>query len=193
MKRCRYQRGSRSLLAAVVLVGSWMPPAYEHAHADGHTHHHHHGLAAGHDDEHDHGQDHLSTEPARLSKMEEHGASAGEERAPGQMLAAAPEAHVHWSFLMFQLTWPAGDEEGGSPPVGLADGEELWWVASDCKLQADALRSGNLPATLGDLQSALLQVIGKPPDDSCRPPPLPCHRTLLCDTARHERSGVQLI
>ena len=167
-------------LASAVLLLALMPPAYHHAHADGdashsHTqadgvHHHHHAVGGPH---HDHAMSH------------------GQSNSQGPAVVSAAVAHEHFSFLFFEVTWPC--RSGGSPSHhDDHNGDMPGVIGQKVKAPVDRL-VGKWKA--GELAIAL----------PCRAPSLdarthsrqvadwPGVESYLCDTARHERSGVQLL
>jgi hypothetical protein len=167
----------RSCLAAMVLFGSVAPPACEHSHAGGQAPHRH-GAADGHDHDHAH-------------HTEAHAVALNHSHNDDLQLDAAPTLHAHWSFLIFDLSWPVDEKDGRRPqPDELLD-------------QALAqVRSAGAPTNnLADSAFLLPFVAMKSWAAHCvcdvKPARLqPLYqslRHLLCDAARHERSGVQLI
>jgi hypothetical protein len=172
--RDRYHRGIRQCLAAIVLVGNLVPPAYEHAHAGGQTPHRH-GASGAHSHDHD---DH-------------HERSNEHQHLYGAGFAAAPVAHVHWTILIFELTWPIGNDDDRLPSADdLMDdalsGTRIAGQIRDCASSGAAAERdaiGNASAANCAAESAAWQRAAR----------LKCPRAVLCDTARHERSGVQLI
>lgn len=175
MMHRRSQRGVPHCLAAMVLMGSMMPPACEHAHAGGQTPHRH---VAGelHDHGHFHGQRRL----------------IGDDHDLGDalQLLSSPVAHAHWTFLVFHLAWPTGHEEDRSRLADSILDEALARRPADYALAP--LSDGSAAARIVFWQAgaAIATTIS-----ATWSPPLYHTRTriLLCDTARHERSGVQLI
>jgi hypothetical protein len=153
------------VLAITVLAAAVAPPSFQHAHVDGdapHDHEHGHSHVRIHDQGHRH----------------------------QESVTAAQIAHVHWSFLMFDLTWPAPLEDP-SQPVGGSDSEAPFVAGRPVKSAIADVRDASPrwdlanQAALVPIECPAAKVAGKPPD-------LPSSGNLLCDTARHERSGAQL-
>ena len=152
-------------LAIMVLAAAVAPPSYQHAHVDGDV---------PHDHEHSHSD----------GRHHDH----GEQREA--RVAAAPVAHVHWNFLVFDLTWPA-PQEHPSQPVGRSDSEEPFVAGRALHHAIANVRDAGPRWELAN-QPALLSVDRLDGKVAAKPLDLPCPGNLLCDTARDERSGVQL-
>ncbi len=153
-----------------MLLAGLVPPGYRHAHADGQVAHRHaghgHDRTGGH---HDQSPDHHPSHDVRLS--------------------AGAVAHDHLVFLYFDMALPASDGGGSDPNTDLAN-DSLYVVrlTGDCLPRADTARDTSIidvSASEGALAEATC-TLGK---RGTRPRP---NAVLLCDTARHERSGVQL-
>ncbi|MFO0898084.1 MAG: hypothetical protein U0836_11730 [Pirellulales bacterium] len=175
MSSARLPRLIRAALAACLAVVTTMPPAMGHAHAGGDRPHQH---------AHDHdGQRHAATESQQPAIAAAGWASNGAGRF----------AHVHFAWLGLEVTfaWPVGSSSSG-------DGQAEHIVVR--LLDSAAHSDGQI-----DVQSPLAPV-GPwlcPVNTSCGlgascPAELRAAQTrapasvLLCDAARHERSGVLL-
>jgi hypothetical protein len=107
-------------------------------------------------------------------------------------LAAAPDVHTHFSFLFFEVSFPVDEDSGRRP---LLD-EELNQAMLAGRLAADRDVGGWWLASAPDVLSGTVTWALQPAragNSACRPPDFLDSPHLLCDTARHERSGVQLI
>lgn len=164
------------LLAAAVLAAGGIPPAVRHAHTGGSDlSHRHAGFVADHhsDEDDDACADH-------------HGAGSH-----GILALGADESHYHFKWLGFQLTFHGSDS--GNPTKPGKDQRTWEWIAQRVGRDANvAPASGwelgrpvisDLPGALPGDATSPLAVAGAMPRVT------PC---LLCDRARHERSGVQL-
>jgi hypothetical protein len=187
------------MLAAVVLMGGWVPPAVQHAHAGGdrsHTHvphgnghPHHHGDAGHNHDGHDHdgpgdGCRHRHGDQSHKSICE----------PGGNAVRQKPVSHRHFSWLGFEFTLPLRDAED-------SERQERDWLPSVLavfRLGNESAESAWLAAggstLLGDLTAAHAFSFGSADvicaAGLCRAPLV---TGFLCDTARHDRSGVLLI
>jgi hypothetical protein len=165
------------LLAALLLAPGTLPLGLAHAHPGADRPHHHHAedgfVDADHHDDHDDHEDH----------------QWGEDLGPA--LESASTSHVHFSWLGFDLTLP-GPPGGGEP-------DDPGTTATTPALigTLDAPTGG----TMGPLSWLAPWLLATHPFAWSGPPPAPCRPRLrppsnpsppLCDSARHERSGVQL-
>jgi hypothetical protein len=181
----------RMLLAAMVAMATVMPEPIRHSHpggeqshshdADGHVHHSANGLASANVAEaehHDHGI-------GRHSHGVDHGLCGSESHV---LTAAA--SHWHYSWFGFNVTLPdptAGhereqDDRDFAPWIGVSSNDNI----SLARTQASPSEFLSLDADWPDMAVPTLCIIigAAPPQRSAAP---------LCDSARHERSGVQLI
>ena len=164
------------LLVATTLAGWLMPPGVRHAHAGGEEAHSHH-----HDHEDDHRHGHHACE-----SHGEHGVAERDVEAAGLVVA-----HIHFNFLGFGFSLPCPDSDEDDPTnqdriatfgfVGLS---------KEVLLQRESARDIAIVFSI-DLQcwfhreealEALHRLVA-----------LRLDRSLLCDSARFERSGVLLI
>jgi hypothetical protein len=104
-------------------------------------------------------------------------------------LSAGRVAHVHLAFLFFEVTLPGSDRSGADPDTDLA-GDVLYVVRLTDECVPTTRTAPTTPivevsASWG-APAAVTNLLGKsgsgPRGDA----------VLLCDTARHKRSGVQL-
>lgn len=161
------------LLSALVVVGSGSQPGYCHSHAGGEVEHHHvQASEPRHVNSHDHGHSH-----AHYHGNQDH----------SKLSPTSPHQHV--TLLGFSWTLPI--ENSGSEPQN-SDRHNLTCVCSlnqtcICLTSSDSAGS----RVLVDNWTSTIDC-GK----SCRRLIEPSQQRpaflLLCDTARHERSGVQL-
>lgn len=172
-----YGRTFTTLLAASVLAAGMMPPAVQHAHADGRVQHDHQSETARH--RHTHAGDHEHTE---------------ESDAADRVFSEAPTLHRHVTFLGFDLTLPVPQPESDADDRDHNRADEpvtLVRVLDDPSL---------IPR--GDDSSAAIAWRPACGEGSDRLPqePRPSFVSrgtvlarVLCDAARGARSGVQLI
>jgi hypothetical protein len=168
VRKNRLRTTTGLLLSAAVLLGSIVPPGQRHAHAAGDVPH-------NHDKQHAH--DH-SGDAHHHHTTDQHGLST-----PAVKPAAV--AHVHFACWLFDLTMPVRDESETE------DNQPLYLVRliDDC-----------LPTTISgpnthpvDMPSHLQSIAVDRPALARRATAPPDTAVLLCDAARHERSGVQLL
>jgi hypothetical protein len=158
----------------MVLLTNLMPPVYEHAHAGGEAFHTH-GRADRHRHDHDH-----------------HGDDGRDGEQEAELIAGAV-AHAHWTFLFFSVTWPADDDDRRAPGQW---GDSL---AGPAYSRAEFCMSfvgqydGPLSRNWADFLQARATAYSCATAVEQRPAGRSLIPDLLCDTARHERSGVQLI
>lgn len=185
-----FKTGLRMTLAAVVAFSVIMPEPIRHAHAggerahlhdgDGHVHFLHNELA-GEADEHG-----GARSEGCLSHDHNYDVCAGESH-----LFSSATSHQHYFWFGWNVTLPASNEgdEGKDKDhvagswVGVAAGDNLPFV----RPQASPAEWIGLDSML--ICSATTIDVG----DSVQRAPAPPRSNTLCDIARHERSGVQLI
>jgi hypothetical protein len=158
----------RIALALSLALPYITPPTIEHRHVHGDQSHSHELAEPDHDEvaEHQHYHD-------------------ADEDDHGMYLSAASDLHRHWFFLGWELSWPVPQHDDDDQPrpqttiVSIIGDETLSFSPSDS-------------------WSAL--ILAAPDTPGCRKVPVVrpspqrfrAELNLLCDTARHERSGVQL-
>jgi len=180
----------RLLLCLAVLI-SGSQAGFRHAHAGGDAPHTHGSDGDPHVSSHCHNHDNHCHEGSGHGHRHPH-QHPGEMEMPAADATIEPvTAHVHVWLLGFQFTLPvprgSETEDEGSQPIliSLASGE---FVQAPC-LSPKNDCAGNLCLT-----PSLLRNEGfLPPELSCRSAESRPSSPPLCDTARHERSGVQLI
>lgn len=164
------------LIAVLVLGGSISPPAYRHAHAGGDIAHDHHfdGVHRHLETHSHHGHGHSHSHPHR-------------HQADYPIAAEAPTSHSHLAILGFELTLPTSEHEDDSPDSERDKMPVIERVSHECVLTANGEdRSLNEQATSSALgATAFISAVKFP--KYVPPTALP---VLLCDAARHERSGV---
>jgi hypothetical protein len=175
MLRARLPRLLRAALAACLAVVTTMPPAMGHAHDGGDRPHQH---------AHDHdGHRHAASSSDHLAMVSAGWASTGGGRF----------AHVHFAWLGLEVTfaWPVG-----SSSTGDGQAEHIVVRLLDSAAQSDGQIDVQSPPAVGawlgsaDAARGLLAVCSAELLRSVH-----AHApasVLLCDAARHERSGVQL-
>ncbi len=187
----------RWLLSALLIATTTMPPGVCHAHAQGDVPHRHDRAAAGH--RHVHGDaEHSHAEHGRARphwhdllgrELLGRGAAIDFNRDRDARDVAPVRAHLHLSWLGFEFTLPASNipddsdpNRGGSSPCFV---RPLGDAVADVRL----LTGTNHLSLVGavDVLSTAEPVCLVAPHSS-KPACVPS----LCDTARHERSGVQL-
>lgn len=176
----------RISLAAAVLAASAMPPAIRHAHPGGDRPHRHAAADHPHGEAHRHGR-HAGH---RHTVSEESSRSCGKTPPATSALSTSP--HVHWTLLGLQVTFPGSDRESPVNPelptdcgvtvvVRLVDERA---VDADTAPVAGFPRPADAGMSLPEQRPAL----SERPSCGSLASPAP-----LCDAARGERSGVQVI
>ena len=159
------------MLSAAMLLGSIVPPGQRHAHAGGDVAHAQHS--------HDHSHEGYKGHPHLRRNATDRGGSNTQAVEPAAVV------HVHLACWLFDLTLPVRDESD------FEDDESVYVVRliDDC-----------LPVTISDSDmhsialSSRLPGIAVVPTTPTRWDITPPHTSIfLCDAARHERSGVQLL
>ena len=165
----------RGLLSLAVLVAGVMPPGQVHAHHDGDLPHGHKTDVQRHADlhvsqSHHHGQDH--------------------HRGQAASLDSGPRRHMHLVFFGIELTSPFSDEDDERDAAAIGDQialvrllDERGQVSED-QARLRLLEPDDLSYGSGECERSLVHRGSTPPPVTVPP---------LCDRARHERSGVQLI
>ena len=169
------------LLAATVLAWSLSPPAVQHTHEGGIDLPHHHDCAVAVQDE---------TDGVHLSH---HASDCGQPYSVAVVskAIAGQASHFHFEWLGFRLTLPDTDspaKKGGDRSTSKmlfvqASRGSVPQVHSGSRLDT-SLTLLSPDAIAADIEAAC-------PAVSCSLLPVTSHP--LCDRARHERSGVQLI
>lgn len=179
--RRRVQQGVCWLMLAVLLFTGGMPVVIRHAHAVDHDR----------DLERHHPEDYLALAPA--ARWQPETPQDGAEHDPGCLLPVA--AHVHLFVFGLEFTFEAGsrrgggDESNGSAPKSsmlarLIEADRLHLQAAD---DSDSVPVADRAAVPASASPGFAQ---QPPRRFIFPPLI---SRPLCDSARHERSGVQLI
>lgn len=181
MLTARFQIAGRVLLAASVLLTGSVTPGISHAHEEGGRPHQHRATRT-----HSHGHSHGH---AHSSGSHQHPRSLATNNTVGRCTNCT--CHMHISWLGVDLTFPAesGDNESGIERSGLH--EVIVVQPFDASVAA--------APTDWCFDSAFLALFAQEATDcsvsaTARPhfSSLPNVTGSLCDTARHERSGVQL-
>jgi len=190
MRRDNRQDLLRWLLSALLIATTAMPPGVCHAHAQGDVPHRHDRAAAGHRHIHGHhGHSHPHRHDSLGCDSLGYGVAVDFNRDRETRDAAPVRAHMHLSWLGFEFTLPASSipddsdpNRGGSSPCFV---RPLGDAVADIRLPTGTnhLSLGGAVDVLSTAEPVCLVALhaSKP---ACGPS--------LCDTARHERSGVQL-
>lgn len=167
------------LLATALVVAGLVPPAVRHTHAGGddpfHAHpagHSHHVATIHH---------HEGEEQHAQLGLEDHHRATVLERV----------AHLHFSWFGIGLTLADGPSAGRSD-TGLPSSSALVQLLDEQPASAPGPCLGHLPRLVA-LGPGILHLPAVEPCLAACAAPMPGVATLLCDRARHERSGVQLI
>jgi len=159
----------RTVLSATLLLASGGAPTLEHSHAGGENQHDHAALA---EHSHDHGHD----------------GTHGHENPTATTGISNSVCHVHVSLLGVNFTFPSspGPNESKSD-----SGKQTAVIAGvvGASMPPVQVRTAFDFAPLGTRLDYYRPVLPVAPRFSC----IPAISAPLCDTARHERSGVQLI
>lgn len=190
MQLCRLQAGLAWLLAVAVLLGSVAPPTVEHAHADGERSHDH-GAADLHEGRHKHPHPHPHPHSHKHSHSHKHPhpPSGDGERE----LLQCRTMHRHVILFGFELYMPASDHQDLPGPGNKLGDEALTLVR---------LLETEVVLTYAPAGGRLFDSL--PLSYSCVAPcatsmaraqdgPAMLASLPLSDSARGERSGVQLI
>ena len=173
------------LLIAVMEMPVVSPPALRHSHPDGDTSHRYdvatvklHGHSHAHGPRHSHssGQGHR-TEAAKAKHSHDDRASHS---------AQSPVEHYHVFWFGFEFSMPLPAPEHSDSPRTMANVEQ--WVP----LISEII----LPDAATDGSSVRIADLAMPTGLTPRLPARPLQKSAtawLCDTARHERSGVLVI
>lgn len=160
----------RMLLSVGLLLNGFCTRAIHHAHAGGDRPHDHH---VSHEHDHrGHSHDVCSNHTSRASELSD----------------SIP--HRHFSMLGFEMTTPSSGESNQSDPSPYEPTKLAVIAATRAGSLAAAWRAPVSP--LRALQCAANAMRAQCPAASCRFSFRPALAGFLCDTARHERSGVQL-
>lgn len=187
----RCSRTAASLLLSGFLVaGSLVSPALRHSHSGGNLAHDHVAASTVHEHPHGHkhchGHKHAGREHHRHRHAHRHSHDASLHDA--SLNGASP--HLHLNFLGWALFLPAPlsdplDADGNSTAepqprlVRLVDHDQI-----QSRDSSPALGPSSLPAVAAPYASVALA-------RQFWDPQIPSSAQPLCDSARHERSGVQ--
>ncbi|NQV24405.1 MAG: hypothetical protein HQ518_08560 [Rhodopirellula sp.] len=187
------------LLSGAVLASSVLPPAVCHAHSDGdRSHSHQQDHVPPNSDEHDHGHGHHH-DGAAVSRHDEHrheqSAHEDESAAGGIELAAG---HLHFVIAGFDFSLPLslpGDEGSDGPLSPTGDNAGGFRIV---RLTGDAATVPRIELSdVIDLSTLAPLATSSLVDQTLQTARWLCvravDRTLLCDSARCERSGVLLV
>ena len=173
---------ARNLVTLLLIVVMAMPavssPALRHSHADGDKSHRH-----GVETVERHGHSHTH-DPANAAKAKH---SHGERVSDS---AQSPVEHLHVFWFGFQTSMPLSAPDQSESPRPIANAEQWVPLISEISLP-DAAQDGSTMLAV-DLFTPTGLTPRLPARSEVRPP----HESAvawLCDTARHERSGVLVI
>jgi hypothetical protein len=178
------------LLCVVMAMPALSPPALRHSHADGETSHRYHVAKSQHR-ERAHARGHKHSHSSRHHHRV-NAAVKGSHGDDASLLTKSPVEHFHVFWLGFHgllsQSLPTSERSDSKHPLVSA----TEWVP--------LVPETNLPSSVQD-QSTFLTADAFLPTEltpllpaasAPRPPQTPA-ACLLCDTARHERSGVLLV
>lgn len=162
------------LLAVLVLGGSISPPTYRHAHAGGDVAHNH---LCEQDQQHHTTHIHCGHGHSHPHRHETHHSSA----------AKPPTSHAHVTVLGFELTLPISEHDDGSSDP---DRDELPVIARALHayvpiVNGKGVRLNHQETRAAIASAAIISAVTS--QRHMRPTAL---SVLLCDAARHERTGV---
>ncbi len=159
------------LLLAAVFLGSVILPAVQHAHAE-HDHASTSQTATA-SVTHSHHHCHCSTQPSTIDEF--------------------PTWHLHLSLFGWDVTWPTGDSSNGSSPGTKSCGDSGEYLVRLVDADTILVSTQTLEWLTFALPCMTSGMIVEPSTIvhslHANSPESP----LLCDSARGERSGVQLI
>jgi hypothetical protein len=178
------------LLCVVMAMPALSPPALRHSHADGETSHRHHvaksqhregSQARGHKHSHSSRHHHRVAAAVRDSHAED-----------ASLLTKSPVEHFHVFWLGFRrfLSQSLPTSERSDSPPSLANVNQWVPLVPETNLTSSVQDESTLLTADAFLPTELT-----PQLSACsapRPPQTPA-ACLLCDTARHERSGVLVV
>lgn len=178
------------LLSGAVLASSVLPPAVCHAHAGGNRHHSH-DEPASNDHNRDHGHHHHVADD---SDHEGH----DHQRPANELPQSEAEieltvAHLHFSIAGFDFSLPLPSDDGSNGPTS-DDAGYLQFV----RLTDDTTTVSRVDLSAAvELSTPAPRAFNPSVDAAVQAARWLCartaDRTLLCDSARCERSGVLLI
>ncbi len=178
MRGVRPQLGVRLLLSAAIAFAAIMPPAVRHAHACGDRPHDHELFAL---DDHDHADDHDHDHDGDAAECDHFG-HEGLSQEYALETEDGATSHYHFGWFGWCLTAPTSSGISVAISSGVAGLHAVDWLSLDARKSADRLTA--LEADSHNLLAARQRMV------HCGL--MPAASVLLCDTARHERSGVQL-
>lgn len=185
------------LLSGAVLASSVLPPAVCHAHSEGdQPHSHEQGHEHADSDQHDHGHGHHH-DGAAVSDHHEHRhhAPSEHEDEPATGGIESASAHLHFSIAGFDFSLPLPSHDGSDEPLSpLGDNAACFGLV---RLTDDTVTVPRVDLTdLVDLSASAPLASASLVDQTQQTARWLCvravDRTLLCDSARCERSGVLL-
>ena len=163
------------LLVVVMAMPAVSSPALRHSHADGDKSHQH-GVESAERHGHSHTHGHANATKAKHSHDDR--------------VSQSPVEHLHVFWFGFQTSLPLSAPESSDSPRPMASTEQWVPLISEVTLP-DAAQDGSTMLAV-DLFTPSGLTPRLPARSEVRPP----HESavaLLCDAARHERSGVLVI
>ncbi|MDA1165950.1 MAG: hypothetical protein O3B13_22870 [Planctomycetota bacterium] len=193
MKRL-FHKAMTILLSGAVLASSVLPPAVCHAHAGGNRHHSHerdHAEPASNDHKHDHGHHHHMADDSD-HQGQDHERPANELPQCDAEIELAV-AHLHLSIAGFDFSLPLPSDDGSNGPLGPTRDDAGYFGI--VRLTDDTITVPRVDlSTVIDVSIAAPVVVDSLVDAAVQAARWLCartaDRTLLCDSARCERSGV---
>jgi len=187
------------LLSGAVLASSVLPPAVCHAHSEGdRSHSHKQDLEQPDSDEHDHGHGHgHQHDGAAVSHHDEHRhhepSEHEDERASG-IEPASP--HLHFSIAGFDFSLPLPSDDGSDGPLSpTGDNAGCFGILrlTDDTITVPRVDSSKVVELSAPAPLAIDSLVDVGEQTARWRCVRTIDRTLLCDSARCERSGVLLI
>lgn len=161
------------LLSVVLAIALIAPPALQHSHAEGNVPHDHDSIVSeDHDHDHDSGLAHCHSDAADDSAQ-----------------VNGSTTHRHCYLLGWEITVPTSDEVPAQAPI--EHKQQVLSAGVNSPLAVDTQYPSPLNGWVSDLSfilapTAFVCRVAKQAETATP-------RVCLCDFARHERSGVQLI
>jgi len=181
----RFDIGLRLALSAMVVIMTGAPPGVCHCHAGGDKPHRHDLLV-----EHDNGHAHDSADHRPTAHHEHHGGANHAAVQCHMDNLLPPVVHWHYSWLGLNNSIPVSV---GSPDAGRAQTESTFAVVRLLGDELPHFRPSPSPAVFLALGCGLSLPLVPMAGAITRCAEIPAAAAPLCDSARHERSGVQLI
>lgn len=185
------------LLSGAVLASSVLPPAVCHAHSGGNRDHAHgrdHGAPDSTHHHHDHGHHHHVSDDSDHEGHDHERPANESPRSDAEIELAA--AHLHFSIAGFDFSLPLPSDDSSNGPLS-PTGHDAGYVGV-VRLTDDTITVPRVDlSAVVDVSIVGPLVVDSSVDAAVQAARWLCawttDRTLLCDSARCERSGVLLI